>query len=107
MLLRYCRTMTMYDATISLPASFLVAGPRGSGKSYWVKDLLLSEFLSPSPQRILYVCDSKQDDIFNPLKERYGDKIFFLDDAPTFAEMENSLVVLDDQISEVSIARKY
>jgi hypothetical protein len=51
MLLRYCRTMTMYDATISLPASFLVAGPRGSGKSYWVKDLLLSEILSPSPPK--------------------------------------------------------
>ena len=106
MLLRYCRTMTMYDATISLPASFLVAGPRGSGKSYWVKDLLLSELLSPSPQRILYVCDSKQDDIFNPLKERYGDKIFFLDDAPTFAEMKNSLVVLDDQISEVADSKE-
>ena len=64
-----------YDATFKLPFSLVALGPRGSGKSFFFKELLLSPLLDPLPERIVFVCDTFDDEIVAPLKQKYADKI--------------------------------
>ena len=91
-----------YDATFKLPFSLLALGPRGSGKSFFFKELLLSPLLDPLPERIVFVCDTFDDDeIVAPLKQKYSDKIEFTDTLPSYKELKNTLIIIDDQIVEI------
>ena len=88
-----------YDVTIKHPFSMLLMGMRGSGKTNFIKDLLLSDYLINLPDKIYFVCDSFQDNHFNPLKKYYKDRISFVEDLPSYEEMENSLIIIDDQMN--------
>ena len=90
-----------YDANFKLPFSVLALGSRGSGKTYFFKELLLSELLQPKPKKIVFVCDMFKDEIVEPLKEKYGENIEFSDSLPPYNDLKNTLIVIDDQIVEI------
>ena len=56
----------IYDITMN-NFSCVLLGPRGVGKSYFIKDLLLTELITTVPERIMWVSGSIQDDYINPL----------------------------------------
>lgn len=94
------------DAIIPLihPFRLIIAGPSGSGKSYFVKDLLLTA------GRI----DQEIDDIYyyfgcwQPLFENMGENVKFTKGLPSKTFYENlqptrkSVIVLDDIMSEAA-----
>ena len=90
-----------YDASFKLPFSLIALGSRGSGKSYFFKELLLSPLIDPIPQKIVFVCDTFADEIVEPLQQKYADKIEFTDTLPEYKSLKNTLIVIDDQIVEI------
>ena len=48
--------MDLCEVYIRHPFTMVLAGPTGSGKTYWLKNLVNNRFLStfPAPQKIIY-----------------------------------------------------
>lgn len=94
------------DARLVAPLSMGVYGSRLSGKSVFVKNLLLEQqrLISPPFGKVVWIYKTWQDDLF---KELMGESfnITFLDDLPNFEEMgkqENTLIIIDDFMMEAS-----
>ena len=90
----------LVDATVKHPFSMIVNGSRGSGKSVFVKNLLQSEFIHPFPNKIIWVYNSYQPELFNALKN-IDFNIEFRNDLDE-KYSENTLIVIDDFMEAAS-----
>jgi len=84
----------LVDATVKHPFSMIVNGSRGSGKSVFVKNLLQSKFIFPFPNKIIWVYNSYQPELFNALKDKDFNIEFRNDLDESYSE--NTLIVIDD-----------
>ena len=87
------------------PFTAFIAGPTGSGKTQFVVELLKNrkEFISPTPQRIIY-CYSIWQEKFDNLKKLIP-RIEFNEGLCDVMELNskiNNLIVLDDLMREAS-----
>jgi hypothetical protein len=94
------------DGRLTAPLSMGVFASRLSGKSVFVKNLLLEQhrLISPPFVKVKWVYKSYQDELFKELMDKKFE-IEFLDDLPNFDEMgrqENTLIIIDDFMSEAS-----
>jgi hypothetical protein len=94
------------DGRLISPFSMGVYASRLSGKTVFVKNLLLNQqrLIFPPFKKVLWVYKVRQDELF---KELMGGSyaIDFTDDLPNFDEMgkqENLLIVIDDFMAEAS-----
>ncbi len=85
------------------PFTMIVSGPTGSGKTYFVKDMLEKNYISPTPTRIVWVYKRWQ-----PLYEdmRRTLPIQFIQGIPAnidrddfFSPQHTNVIVLDDMMS--------
>lgn len=87
-----------FNVEIKHPFSMILCGMRGGGKTNFIKDLLLSDYLVNLPNKIYFVCDSFQSNHFDPLKSHYKDQISFVEDLPSYEDLQDSLLIIDDQM---------
>ena len=90
----------LVDARLKHPFSMIVNGARGSGKSVFVKNLLQSEFIHPFPNKILWLYNSYQPELFNALKLNQFNIEFRNDLDEKYPE--NTLIVIDDFMESAS-----
>ena len=90
--------ITVHDGTIKNSFSMLIAGPRKSGKTVFVKNFLLSNLIYPPLKKIMWVYAAYQKYIFNDLY--LGNRIEFVNDLPSISEMNDCCVILDDFVIE-------
>ena len=90
----------LVDARLKHPFSMIVNGARGSGKSVFVKNLLQSEFIHPFPNKILWLYNSYQPELFNALKLNQFNIEFRNDLDEKYSE--NTLIVIDDFMETAS-----
>lgn len=91
----------LVDARIQHPFSMLISGARGSGKTYFVKNLLESEFIFPLPKNIFWIYGAYQPELFNELKIN---KLFNIEFRTDIDEKypHNSLIIIDDLMDKAS-----
>jgi len=85
--------ITVHNGTIKNSFSMLIAGPRKSGKTVFVKNLLLSNLIYPPLKKIVWVYAAYQKDIFNELQKHLGNRIEFVNDLPSISEMNDCCVI--------------
>ena len=90
----------LVDARLKHPFSMIVNGARGSGKSVFVKNLLQSEFIHPFPNKIIWLYNSYQPELFNALKLNQFNIEFRNDLDKKYSE--NTLIVIDDFMESAS-----
>ena len=95
------------DARLVTPFSMGVFASRLSGKSVFIKNLLLQQnrMISTPFKKVIWVYKSWQDELFKQLLSQTLFEIDFLDDLPNFDAMgkqENTLIVIDDYMNEAS-----
>ena len=85
----------------------IVAGPTMSGKSTWMKQLLLSDFITPSPNRIIWLYKRWQP-LYDELKDRVP-HLEFIQGLPdnlnsdTFLNpQERTFVIIDDLMKDAT-----
>ena len=103
--------MALLDASLTTPFTMSVSGARGSGKSEFTKTLLLGQekYLNKPFDTIKWVYKHYQPNLFDPLIEKFGDKIELLNELPNFEslreiqniEKQNTVFILDDMVLEV------
>jgi hypothetical protein len=102
--------MTFVDASITTPFTMGVYGARGSGKSEFTKQLLLDQekYLNSPFDKIIWVYKHYQAKLFDPLIEKFGDRIELINELPNFgtSEKQNTVIVLDDMILEVKDSKE-
>jgi hypothetical protein len=94
------------DARLMTPFSMGVFASRLSGKSVFVKKLLLEQqrLISPPFEKVMWIYKTWQDELFKELMEK-SFSIKFLDDLPNFdkiGKQKNTLIIIDDFMSEAS-----
>jgi hypothetical protein len=98
--------MDVFDVRFVTPFSMGVYGSRLSGKTVFVKNLLLmqNDIINEPFKKVIWIYNSWQEDLFRELMN--GDfQIKFLDDLPDFKTMkkqENTVIVIDDYMEEAS-----
>lgn len=93
-------TAKTYDASLPTVTSIYCAGPRGVGKSTWIRDLLLSDFIQPQPKKIIWVYHTKQDALTDSLKAKFGQNVVFQEEFPDWDQIRDTWVILDDNALE-------
>ena len=92
------------------PFTMLVAGPTGSGKTMWVKNLLenVETMISPSPQRIIW-CYGQWQPLYDAMQQSVHPQIEFVEGLPPDLESEDyldvnvrNLIIIDDLMSEAA-----
>ena len=78
------------------PASFLLAGASGVGKTYWIFRFIdhRNEIFTEKIEKMLYFYE-----VWQPIFERYVDQVEFIQGPPNVEELKNAdrkLVILDD-----------
>ena len=91
------------DITFNHPLTMILAGPTSSGKTTWIKKLLESDLIQPTPQRIVWLYKRWQP-LYDTMKgiEFHRGIPDDLDDDDFFDVSINNLVVLDDLQSSSS-----
>jgi ABC-type lipoprotein export system ATPase subunit len=84
------------------PATVLLSGPTGSGKTQWVKRLILEEFFKPKPDKIYWFYAEWQS-VYDTLKH----KVEFIEGMQDeihekLTGEKNTLLILDDLMDELS-----
>ena len=92
--------ITVHDGTIKNSFSMLIAGPRKSGKTVFVKNLLLSNLIYPPLKKIVWVYAAYQKYIFNELQKHLGNRIEFVNDLPRISDINDCWLILDDFVIE-------
>ena len=91
----------MMDVRLVAPFSMGVFAGRGSGKSVFTKNLLLSDLIAPPIAKVVWIYKSWQAELFKELSEGKFE-IEFLSDIPEPELIKADLVVIDDFMSEAS-----
>ena len=84
-----------------------VFAARGAGKTFFVTELLLNqnELVRMPFKKVIWICKTYQNEVFERLMQKNSFEVEFLDDIPDFDHMtkeENKLIVIDDFQSEAS-----
>jgi len=93
------------------PFSMTIAGSRRTGKTYFVKTLLLLKdtFISPPIDKVFWFYAAKQEDVFSELRKTLGSSIKFICGLPQNETIKKSyidnqagrsLIILDDLMDE-------
>ena len=89
------------------PFTMIVAGPTMSGKSTWMKQLLLSDRITPPPKRIIWLYKRWQP-LYDELKDRIP-HLEFIQGLPdnmnsdTFLNpKERTFIIIDDLMKDAS-----
>lgn len=93
------------DATLQAPFSCGVFASRGSGKSVFTKNLLLSSIIYPPIKKVVWLYKTWQENLFQELQNQSLFEIEFMDDLPNFElieSKENICFVIDDMMQESS-----
>ena len=87
------------------PATMLISGPTGCGKSRFVRRILEEQLIEPFPTRLIWVYGEGQKD-YDIVKTIYPEIEFvkgYLDDLyDSLDPSDRNLLILDDQMSEAS-----
>jgi len=86
------------------PSTWLVSGPTGSGKTYFIVSVLRNRMIQPQPTRILW-CYGEWQQLFQELQVVMKE-IEFIEGLPTgltnsIKPGEHTLIIIDDLMSEV------
>ena len=97
--------MTNLELHFKHPATILLSGPTGCGKTRFVRRILEERLIEPFPTRLIWVYGEWQDD-YDQIKTIYPEIEFmhgYSDDIYDSLEpSERNLLILDDQMSEAS-----
>ena len=97
--------MTSLELHFKHPATILLSGPTGCGKTRFVRRILEERLIDPFPTRLILVYGEWQED-YDKIKLIYPEIEFvkgYSDDLYDSLEpIERKLLILDDQISEAS-----
>ncbi len=88
------------------PSTFLLAGPTGSGKTYFVSRILTEKLISPFPSRIIWIYSEWQS-VYNLMQETISGLEFikgpFTEEIyDSLAPSTHNLIILDDQMTDVN-----
>lgn len=97
-----------YDETIlklKHPSTILISGPTGSGKTEFVKELVLRNWFNPPIERIIWVYGEWQK-VYEVVKNKLGGEVEFIRNPKNYDEIYESLdpnvrnlVIFDDQMA--------
>jgi DNA helicase HerA-like ATPase len=95
------------EGRLLTPFSMGIFASRGSGKTHFVRSLLLEQerFIHTPFKKVLWIYKSWQDDFFKELNSQTNFMIEFVDDIPnTMVEKAtvNTLIVIDDLMEEAT-----
>ena len=95
----------MTNMTFQHPFSMMVTGPNQSGKTEWMRKLLLSSLIQPSPQCILW-CFGQWQPLYEELQKRIPYKEFvhgipdYLQNPQFINAATRNLIILDDLMTD-------
>ena len=94
------------DVRFRCPANFYVSGKSQSGKTFLVRSMLqhMHKLFSPVPNKVIY-CYSEYQDIFTEMQNEISNIVFvegFPSNLYDLLDKDNSLVIIDDLMSECS-----
>lgn len=101
----------MFDVRLRHPFSCVISGSSGSGKTFWVKSLLINrlELIHPKISSVYFYYTEYQKELFDMLvRDRHVTK--FIEGAPSMDEIKlltgdsvkNVLVIIDDNMKNVN-----
>jgi hypothetical protein len=84
---------------IKIPFSMVVSGPSQTGKSTYIRDMLLSEFIQPQPEHIIFIYQHWQPD-YDIMKAKLNNIAFVegwqSDICARFVPGKQNLLIIDD-----------